>query len=154
MNTEVNPGDPGPGGNVSMTLCPWEVLPEYGGHLGPRLEGSVSDGTYMLFLLSLPASVPLAFNSTRKQNYMMNFSRQHGLRHFYNRRRRSLRGYPWRIKKCIFFSFRRVMCCFPSFWTSHCIGYQEIPVKDLVTDRTSVYHFPTLWTNDKWLICS
>uniref|UniRef100_A0A670YZJ6 Reelin n=1 Tax=Pseudonaja textilis TaxID=8673 RepID=A0A670YZJ6_PSETE len=27
---------------------------------------------------------------TRKQNYMMNFSRQHGLRHFYNRRRRSL----------------------------------------------------------------
>lgn len=31
---------------------------------------------------------------TRKQNYMMNFSRQHGLRHFYNRRRRSLRGYP------------------------------------------------------------
>nr|XP_060484465.1 reelin [Panthera onca] len=31
---------------------------------------------------------------TRKQNYMMNFSRQHGLRHFYNRRRRSLRRYP------------------------------------------------------------
>uniref|UniRef100_A0A8C3X6X5 Reelin n=1 Tax=Catagonus wagneri TaxID=51154 RepID=A0A8C3X6X5_9CETA len=30
---------------------------------------------------------------TRKQNYMMNFSRQHGLRHFYNRRRRSLRRY-------------------------------------------------------------
>nr|XP_028602409.1 reelin isoform X4 [Podarcis muralis]XP_028602410.1 reelin isoform X4 [Podarcis muralis] len=32
--------------------------------------------------------------STRKQNYMMNFSRQHGLRHFYNRRRRSLRRFP------------------------------------------------------------
>ncbi|XP_053261694.1 reelin [Podarcis raffonei] len=31
---------------------------------------------------------------TRKQNYMMNFSRQHGLRHFYNRRRRSLRRFP------------------------------------------------------------
>ncbi|XP_005995356.1 reelin isoform X2 [Latimeria chalumnae] len=28
---------------------------------------------------------------TRKQNYMMNFSRQHGLRHFYSRKRRSLR---------------------------------------------------------------
>lgn len=31
---------------------------------------------------------------TRKQNYMMNFSRQHGLRHFYSRRRRSLRPHP------------------------------------------------------------
>lgn len=38
--------------------------------------------------------VEVVLVSTRKQNYMMNFSRQHGLRHFYNRRRRSLRQYP------------------------------------------------------------
>ncbi|KAE8616335.1 hypothetical protein XENTR_v10008776 [Xenopus tropicalis] len=38
--------------------------------------------------------VEVVLVSTRKQNYMMNFSRQHGLRHFYNRRRRSLRRYP------------------------------------------------------------
>uniref|UniRef100_A0A4W3JKV5 Reelin n=1 Tax=Callorhinchus milii TaxID=7868 RepID=A0A4W3JKV5_CALMI len=31
---------------------------------------------------------------TRKQNYMMNFSRQHMLRHYYNRRRRSLHRSP------------------------------------------------------------
>lgn len=56
----------------------------------------------MLFLLSLPASALFHVNSTRKQNYMMNFSRQHGLRHFYNRRRRSLRRFPWRIQKFLF----------------------------------------------------
>lgn len=74
------------------------------GNSGPKLDCTFSDGTYMLFLFSLSASILSDSNSTRKQNYMMNFSRQHGLRHFYNRRRRSLRRYPWRIKKFIFTS--------------------------------------------------
>lgn len=68
---------------------------------------------------SLPP--PFDFNSTRKQNYMMNFSRQHGLRHFYNRRRRSLRRYPWRNETLIF-SSQHVMCCFPFFKSSTASG--------------------------------
>lgn len=58
---------------------------------------------------------PFDFNSTRKQNYMMNFSRQHGLRHFYNRRRRSLRRYPWRNEKFIFFP--------PNMW---CVAFHSL----------------------------
>ncbi|XP_043944459.1 reelin isoform X3 [Protopterus annectens] len=38
--------------------------------------------------------VEVVLLSTRKQNYMMNFSRQHGPRQFYSRRRRSLRRHP------------------------------------------------------------
>lgn len=145
------------GSNVSVTYQPWKFSNKYQGNLGPRLDCTFNDGTYMLFLLSLSASVLSDFNSTRKQNYMMNFSRQHGLRHFYNRRRRSLRRNPWRIKSL--FSFQHVMCCFSFFSISHRIWYQEIPVKDLVINwkpfsRPSVHHFPTLWTNDKWLIFS
>lgn len=86
------------GSNVSVTYQPWKFSNKYQGNLGPRLDCTFNDGTYMLFLLSLSASVLSNFNSTRKQNYMMNFSRQHGLRHFYNRRRRSLRRNPWRVK--------------------------------------------------------
>lgn len=127
------------------------------GNSGPRRDCTFSDGTYVLFLLSLSASILSDSNSTRKQNYMMNFSRQHGLRHFYNRRRRSLRRYPWRIKKFIFPSnmwrvaFHSLKSRTPSdirkfLWRTQ--WFTESPSQD------RVYHFPTLWTNDKWLIFS
>lgn len=144
------------GDNGSMAYKPWEFSKKQQGNLGRRLDCAFSDGTYMLFLFSLPASILSDFNSTRKQNYMMNFSRQHGLRHFYNRRRRSLRRYPWRIKKFIFPS--NMWCVVShSFKSRTASDIRKTSVKDLVINwkpfsRPSVYHFPTLWTNDKWLI--
>lgn len=45
----------------------------------------------MFTLFSLPLSLSLYPCSTRKQNYMMNFARQTGVRHYYSRKRRALR---------------------------------------------------------------
>lgn len=112
----------------AMTYETWKFSNKYQGNLGPRLVCAFSDGTHMLFLLSLPASVLSDFNSTRKQNYMMNFSRQHGLRHFYNRRRRSLRRYPWRIKKLVFPS--NMWCVAFHYFKSHTAsGIRKFPWK-------------------------
>lgn len=44
---------------------------------------------------SLPLSLSLYPCSTRKQNYMMNFARQTGVRHYYSRKRRALRQHAW-----------------------------------------------------------
>lgn len=100
-----------------------KIFKNYPGKGGPRRDDAFRDGTYMLFLLSLPASVLSDLNSTRKQNYMMNFSRQHGLRHFYNRRRRSLRRYPWRIQNFIFFS--------PNLWCVVFHSFKSRPASDI-----------------------
>lgn len=116
-----------------------------------RIDPTFDDGTYMLSLLSLPAcSLPMIFNSTRKQNYMMNFSRQHGLRHFYSRRRRSLRPHPWRIQvdspSDVCHVSLPVLSETPL--TASCIGrglwrtrLTESP------SGPSAHHCPTLWTN-------
>lgn len=122
-----------------------------------RIDATFNDGTYMLFLLSLPTcSLPVIFNSTRKQNYMMNFSRQHGLRHFYSRRRRSLRPHPWRIQV----DSPSNMCdvslpvLFETPLTASRIGrglrrtcLTESP------SGPSAHHCPTLWTNGESPLC-
>lgn len=52
-------------------------------------------GAMLQSLMFTPVSLPLSLSlypcSTRKQNYMMNFARQTGVRHYYSRKRRALR---------------------------------------------------------------
>lgn len=49
----------------------------------------------LMFTSSFPPSLCFYPCSTRKQNYMMNFARQTGVRHYYNRKKRALLQRAW-----------------------------------------------------------